>query len=594
VIESRNVYFNEDSSSEDFNKANQDLYDSDDGFEDTVMISKKGEEEVVDECYVEIPPLQLDGENDKNDPSPIDCYVEIPTLNEIQYPEEALAVDEEIDGDGLSLDEAMKIPQWKNAVEDELTNMNENNVFEEVKEPPPGAKLIDTVWRFKKKLNQDGTLEKYKARLCGRGFKQRKFIDYNETSSPTLSYSALRFVLIFALFFEMSLACIDFKSAFLNAELKEELYLKMFGKTYRLLKALYGLKQASLEWYNTISSYLIQVGMIKMKCDPCIFILLNNKNHITLFVAIYVDDCIICYESENDLKLLLKKLNQKFKCGLRNLKDGFLNICIKNSDCSIEMTQPKFIDQLLKEFNMQEANGAQSPSAGNLIFSKREDEAKCPGPYESIVGSLNYLSETTRPDIRYIVSRLARFRADPGITHWNAAKRVLRYIKQTVNRRVILRRSKEWSLKCYTDAEWASDIDDRKSTCGYVIYLNGNLFVWKSVKQKSVAMSSMEAEVMGLSIGIREVLYWKYLLSELGVYIKPEVFTDNQAAISFVKSFKNRPLTKHISVRYHFIKDAYGKDMFSLHYVRSSENPADQMTKPLSGQKYDTLVQLLE
>jgi hypothetical protein len=492
-----------------------------------------------------------------------------------------------------SFNEAMKIPEWKDAIDAELKNMFDNDVFTRVDELPPGFKTLDTVWNFKKKLNQDGSLDKYKARLCARGFRQKEGVDYDETSSPTPPYSIVRFVLAYKVKEGLSIMYLDFNHAFLNAKLEEEIYIKVLGKLYRLNRALYGLKQASLQWYKTLANHLRSLGMTEVKLEPCLFVKKDAQGKITLILIVYIDDCIILYRDSSDIESLKSGLAIKFQFGVKKLSEGFLNIKIEEIENVLELSQEKYIGELVNTFNLMDAQDCDTPSTGELLTMKNADDEKCPGPYEKLVGCLSYIAETTRPEIRYIVSRLARYKSNPSLKHWKSGKRVVKYLKRTKDAKLRISNTCTEGLVCYTDSEWGSDVDDRRSTCGYVIFWNGNLLAWKSVKQKSVALSSMEAEVIALALGVREVIFFKNLLSLMDVRVSPKVYVDNQAAISYVKSFKNKPLSKHIDIRYHYVKELYEAKEFELVYVSGKVNPADIMTKPLTGKVFERARSLL-
>ncbi|XP_043461176.1 secreted RxLR effector protein 161-like [Leptopilina heterotoma] len=252
---------------------------------------------------------------------------------------------------------------------------------------------------------------------------------------------------------------------------------------------------------------------------------------------------------------------------------------------------------------MEQAKEAPTPIDPSTKISKdmspkTEDERNDmrQKPYRELIGGLIYLANATRPDIAFAASALSRFCSDPGIEHWIIAKRVLRYLKATSHFGISYIKNQE-NLQAYTDSDWAGDIDDRKSCSGNVLILSGGPISWKSKKQASVALSTMEAEYLALSEISREVIYVKRLLSDMGFVQRAKspikVFCDNQSAIELSKNCVFHKRSKHIDIRFHFTRELVENKEIKISYIRTDMMLADVLTKPLTKCKHYRNVEML-
>jgi len=281
----------------------------------------------------------------------------------------------------------------------------------------------------------------------------------------------------------------DVKLAFLNGVLMEEVYIEQpLGyekkgqehKVCRLKKALYGLKQAPRAWYSRIDSYLLEKGFEKCEGESTLYI--KEKDGKILIVVLYVDDVIFTGNDDHLIENFKTVMKEEFEMTNMGLLRYFLGIEVDKNQNGVFISQEKYVNEVLERFNMQESKVAITPTMMGLKLSK-EDSSKDfdPSLYKSIVGSLMYLT-TTRPDIMFAVSLISRFMERPKEAHWQAAKRILRYVKGTKRFGILYTTSECSDLVGYTDSDWAGSIDDWKSTSGYVFHMGSGAISWGSKK----------------------------------------------------------------------------------------------------------------
>jgi histone deacetylase 1/2 len=313
----------------------------------------------------------------------------------------------------------------------------------------------------------------------------------------------IRIILTLAVTFHWTVQQIDINNAFLNGLLQEEVYMtqpsgfESSDKTLvcKLHKALYGLKQAPRAWYERLTHTLLQMGFVKSKCDPSL--LVHHQNGACTYVLVYVDDILITGSAPHLIKDLIDKLNIKFALKQLGEVDYFLGLEVHHkSSGALLLNQAKYVKDLLCKTNMENCKPIGSPMVSSCRLSKfGTDTMNDPSLYRSTVGALQYAT-LTRPDIAFSVNKVCQFMAHPLESHWRAVKRILRYLKGTMSHGLLLYPSPSsppFSLRAYSDADWATDQDDRRSTSGSCIYFGSNLISRGSKKQPLVARSSTEA-----------------------------------------------------------------------------------------------------
>jgi hypothetical protein len=465
---------------------------------------------------------------------------------------------------------------------------------------------IGSKWVYKKKLKSDGTVERYKARVVAQGFSQREGIDYNETFAPVVRYKTLRILMVIAANLNLELHQLDVETAFLNASIKELVYMKQ-PKGYekgnlvcKLNKTIYGIKQAPHEWNNELNNFIVdELGFIRCKSDTCIYVKRSKSNKIFI-ITIFVDDIIAAFDDSDMNEWLEYKNHMSTKYKIRDLGEVEWILQMKVTRDRVRKTivldQQRYIEKVLKEFNMLESKIIDTPASSDKLTNSdspvtlEQYEAMRYRPYLNLVGSLLYAAITTRIDIAYAVNVVSRFMNNPGEAHWIACKRILRYLNGTKDSGLIFRgnNSKELTIEAYSDADWAGDTDDRKSTTGFVVMINGSVVSWLSKKQSTIALSTAEAEYMAISSTTQELMWIRQLLDELMMPLKYPIrlLSDNRAAISISTNDVNHSRTKHIDIRHHYIRDIIKKEYVEIGWIPTDKQLADMLTKPLNKKQF--------
>lgn len=497
--------------------------------------------------------------------------------------------------------------QWRQAIADELNSMRQNAVWNVV-ELPKSATTIGSRWVFKHKLAEDGSIKRFKARLVAKGYTQRKGIDFNETFAPVAKLPTLRLLFTLAGNNRQEIHQLDAKTAFLCAEIDEkDIYIKpppgirFGGIRYRnpalhLLKGIYGLKQSPRLWYARLTKYIRSIGFVMSEYDNCLWFNTTTK----VMVAIYVDDLLVT-GPQDEINIFKDQMKKEFEMVDSGQVEYFLGIQVRRGggDGAYIWCQEHYIDKLLKQWDMEEAHEVSVPMQRGLYLSKRKpEEPACDKTdYQSAVGSLMYVMMATRPDIAYAVAHLSKFCNDPSITHWNALKRVLRYLKGTKTLGISLggRCSAPEGLVGYTDADWASDSDDRKSVGAYCFMLNHSPISWTAKKQAFVATSTMESEYAAASQAAREGIWLRAFLGELSQCCTipgfnkenpVRILCDNQAAIRVAKNPEFHKKAKHIDISIHFLRQRVQLGQIQMDYISTAHMVADFLTKPLAPERF--------
>eukprot|EP00253_Pinus_taeda_P030395 PITA_30395 len=375
---------------------------------------------------------------------------------------------------------------------------------------PEGKDAIGVKWVYKTKSNAEGKIDRHKARLVVKSYKQPQGKDYDETFAPVARMETVRIVLSIAAQHKWKIYQMDVKSTFLNGVLKEEVYVEkppgyevdgQEHKVCKLKKALYGLKQAPRAWYSRIDAYLIENGFDKCDGEPTLYIKENEGKII--IVVLYVDDLIF---TSNDASLIADfkaVMKSEFEMNHLGFLRYFLGIEVDQSENGVFISQDKYVEAVLNRFNMQNNKAAVTPTVMGVQLTK-EDSSKDfdPKPYKSIVGSLLYLT-ATRPDIMHAVSLISRFMERPKETHWQAAKRIL-----------------------------------RKNTSGYVFHMGSGAISWASKKQPVVALSIAEAEYVAATAATCQAVWLRRVLRDLCHEQEngTTIYCDNSSIIALSKN----------------------------------------------------------
>jgi hypothetical protein len=494
--------------------------------------------------------------------------------------------------------------EWVDAMQDEMKSLHDNHTFDLVK-LPKGKRALTNRWIYKVKQEEHTSQPRYKARLVVKGFRQRKGIDFDEIFSPVVKMSSIRVVLSLAASLDLEIEQMDVKTAFLHGDLEEEIYMeqpegfRVKGKedyVCRLKKSLYGLKQAPRQWYKKFESVMEEQGYRKTTSDHCVFVQKFPDGDF-IILLLYVDDMLIVGMNSSRIDRLKKQLSQSFAMKDLGPAKQILGVRIQRSrkDKKLFISQEQYIEKVLERFNMNNAKVVSSPLATHFKLSTKQspstDEEKEDMeriPYASAVGSLMYAMVCTRPDIAHAVGVVSRFLSDPGREHWNAVKWIMRYLRGT-SKLCLSFGSGKPMLVGYTDSDMAGDVDTRKSTSGYLITFSGGAVSWQSRLQKCIALSTTEAELIAATEACKELLWMKKFLQELGFKQQQYVlFCDNQSTIHLAKNSSFHSRSKHIDVRYHWIRDTLNDKLLTLEKIHTDDNGSDMLTKALTREKLET------
>ncbi|GJV38200.1 retrovirus-related pol polyprotein from transposon TNT 1-94 [Tanacetum coccineum] len=389
---------------------------------------------------------------------------------------------------------------WIEAMQEELNEFERLEVWELV--PRPDKVMVITLkWIYKVKLDELGGILKNKARLVARGYRQEEGIDFEESFAPVARLEAIRIFLAFAAHMNMVVYQMDVKTAFLNGNLREEVYVSQPdgfvdkdkpNHVYKLKKALYGLKQAPRAWYDMLSSFLISQDFSKGSVDPTLFIRRDGKE--LLLVQIYVDDIIFAASTPELCDLFSKIMCSKFKMSMMGKISFFLGLQISQSPRGIFINQSKYALESLKKYGFDSCDPVDTPMVEkSKLDEDKEGKAVDPSHYRGMIGTLLYLT-ASRPDLQFAICMCARYQARPTEKHLNAVKRIFRYLKGTVNRGLWYPKDSSIALTAFADADHAGCQDTRRSTSGSMQFLGDRLISWSSKRQKSDAISSTSTE----------------------------------------------------------------------------------------------------
>lgn len=527
--------------------------------------------------------------------------------------------------------DVLKSPQkdkWLKGCNDELKAMKDLNVYKVInRNEVKGKSIIKGRWVFTVKQEVDGS-EKFKARLVAKGFTQELGQNYLETFSPVISMESLRFMLSLSAINGWFINQLDAKNAFLNGKLKYDIYFDPpegcnMKKNYiwKLNKALYGLKNAPLIFYQTLSEVLFKSGFKSSHLDQCI--LYNEK--LQVYIAMYVDDLLIFSKYQENIIKVKKLLNQNFEMKDMGIPKIFLGITIKRyNPFHLKLTMEDTINKLESDYNIKvKQRMINTPidkgfDAEDTISPLLNDEKH--SEYRKVIGSLIYIANTVRLDISYSVSLLSRYLVSPRVCHLNAAYRVVHYLIQTKSRGLnytdlkdfqiptkdyrLINTDKnaiiydypkqgEYLITTVTDASFSNELE-RKSQSGSISYLNNNIISWMSKRQAITALSSAEAEYISMTDSLKTNVHLTNLLKELKFDCSyGKLCGDNFAALQLSSHKVQHQRTKHIDLRYHYIREQIKNRKVKLDYINTKLNTADCLTKLVDTQTMKTLGELL-
>ena len=485
--------------------------------------------------------------------------------------------------------------QWKNAMDTEYQSLVDNETWS-LESLPDGVKPIGGKWVFTKKLDQHGNIDRFKARFVAQGYAQIEGVNFKETFSPTVRMTTVRSLIQCAVNRDWYLFHLDVKTAYLHApidfdvfvhqpegyEVKGENDEKLFC---HLKKSLYGLKQSGRLWNQLLTEFLTNQGFIQSDVEPCLFMNAKGESDVCMRIIVFVDDMILAGNDHECLSELKTKLSNRFKMVDLGEVSWFLGIEIEREGDCIKLNQKQYLKKLLKKHGMDGCKPVSTPCETQIFDDDDQLSQITVEVYQSVIGSLVYAMCCTRPDLCWIVTKLAMYMSAPvTVQRWHAVKRVLRYIQGTLNYSLVFKKSCG-KFRGFCDSDWGGS-NDRKSTSGFCFTFNedceNGLISWKSKRQSVVALSTCEAEYIALTHAVQEALFLKQLLNDIDPMLECEmvtVFGDNKGAISLAHNPGSHDRSKHIDIRYNFIRDHVQKRDVELLYLPTHMNVADFLTK---------------
>jgi hypothetical protein len=500
-----------------------------------------------------------------------------------------------------SFEEAAQKELWVQSMKDEVNALKNRGVWRVVP-TPGGVRLIKSKYVYRVKKDWTGRVVKRKSRLVVQGFLQREGIDYDETFAPVAKVTTFRLMLAMAKVLDLHIHQLDVDSAFLYADLDEDLYMKpppgmsiKAGYCLKLMRSLYGLKQAPRNWNKQIVDHIVSMGFKQSVLDNCLFVKTDGDE--TYLISLYVDDILIAGSDLSKIEEIKSEFTSRYEMKDLGELNYYLGMKVTRTADYIQLDQQRYTldillkyDHLLKEFGnknyatpMEKDLKLRKSEAESMSDSQREYVERF--PYQNIVGALLYLSINTRPDISYAVGVLARFSKNPNYRACKALLRVLIYLRGTAERGIRYT-GDDLRVYAYSDADWAGDLDSRRSTTGYVVYAAGGPIAWQSKLQTTIAVSTMEAEYMAAFGAIQELIWTKGVLDELGfIYVGPMILhMDSMSAIALAKNPTHHKRSKHIDIKYHWLREhTYESETVELVHCATGDMVADVMTKALDG-----------
>jgi hypothetical protein len=561
---------------------------------------------------------------EKSDDSCLDPYISntlgSPSINNEQRPTIESALEEilqfaliaENPSDPKNHYEALSGPHakdWHAAMSEEYNSLMDKGTYGKLVPLPPGSKAIDNTWVLKVKRDVDGNPIKFKARNCLRGDRQRAGIDFNETFAPVAAMSTIRMLLTLAASQDLDLIQYDVKTAYLHGDIdidglfaKQPKGFEVPGKenwVYQLLKSQYGLRQAGLIWHAKVVAIFIASGLQQSKRDPCLFFKITETEQTIL--AVVVDDIIGVSTDKAKYANFVKEAKIEM-VELEAKQYLAMHIERERDTRKLTLHQGAYIDQILEKFGMTDSKPVSTPMAPKSVLSKsmcpetEEEKLQMASiPYRAAVGSIMYVAVSTRPDICKAISNVSRFLDNPGQQHWQAVKRIFRYLKGTRDMKLELGGSATLNLSAYSDADWGGDIDTRRSTTGFVILLGSSLICWKSRLQAVVSLSTVEAEYYAITDATRDLLYMLPIAIDMKLTqeLPLKVHEDNQGCQAVAEKAIINPRSKHIDIKYHWIKERIVEGLIKIHYCPTDQMLADILTKGLEEVKHRKFTDLL-
>ena len=541
------------------------------------------------------------------------------------------------DPDTMTLKEAMAEPdadKFLDAMIKEIQDHMQRKHWrlvsdEQMRKSGHKGKPIMGVWSMKRKRNPVGEIVKYKARFCSHGGQTQEGVHYTNTFAPVVTWTTIRFLLILSLVHGWHTRQINFVLAYPQAKVSHELYMLVPDKfkvqdnklvmdqdapppwkqryKMKLIQNLYGLKDAGATWFKHLKQGLLNQNFKQSDVDPCLF---YKKD---LILITYVDDCILILPNAQLLDKWVIDMKKDYTLEDEGDINAYLGINItRPTPKTFKMNQPALINRIIDSLQLKDQCQHDTPANQTLHKDKDGEPRRMDFHYRSLIGQLNHLTSSTRPDIQFETHQCSKFSIDPKHSHEVAAKRIVRYLKRTADEGILVTPDIDKGFECYVDADFAGTFThaeaDDPSSClsrtGYVImYANGPI-LWSSKMQSIITLSTTKAEYVTLSTALRDVIYILQLTTEMKSHgfnvptpgppkVTCRVFEDNAGALELANNPKLQPRTKHIAIPYHHFRHHVAAGTIKIKKISTQHQVADLFTKPLPLATFRYLCKLL-
>ena len=515
--------------------------------------------------------------------------------------------------------QAMSSPQaeqWREAINKELSGLVALDTWDlvPIASVPATANIMHCHFVFAIKRKADGSIDKFKARLVADGNTQKHGVDFNRVFATVVKALTIRLVLAIAAARDYNLTSLDIRQAYLQATIDEDLYMRVppginsgnNSLVCKLRRSLYGLKQAGREWGLLLTSFLVSWGFVRSTIDVCLYT--YQSGNLILWVLVYVDDILIADNCSKLRARFVADISKRFPTEDKGELEWILNTAITRDRAArtLNLSQALYAADLVAKYSAYldrsrsrrfdspmeeglELSAADQPAVGSV---EHDEMSEFRTAYMAIVGGLLWLANMTRVDIAYSASQLARFMTNPGPSHFNAAIRVLIYVRDTTDRALVMQPNPDRNLESYVDSNWATKF----SCSGGMFFFYGCLFHWFSKMQRSVTLSSAEAEFFGAMLAAKEVIFIRELLIDLGFSIDSAsvINCDSKSAVGMAFDPVAFKKTKHILRAAEFLRDLVSRGVISVEHLPGVVMIADLLTKAVSRAIFTGLIKQLD
>lgn len=531
-----------------------------------------------------------------NIPYPISSYISDHLFSESHKVFMAALINDDVP---KNFKEAVKHKIWTDAMHTEVDAFEANDTWD-VTQLPPGKTALRNQWLYSYKYKADGSIERPKARLVVCGNNHVEGEDFTDTFAPVAKMSTVRIILKIAATKNWLVDQMDVSNAFLHGDLDEEIYMRLppgFKASdprmvCRLKKSLYGLRQAPRCWYSKLTTTLEEFGFSHDYADHSLFS--KVRGSVCLHILVYVDDFII---SCNDAKAMQEFKDYLQRCfrmkDLGKLK-YFLGFEVGRNASGFYLSQRKYALDIISETGLLGARPSLVPMELNHQLARAEGPLANALQYRRLIGRLIYLTNT-RPDLGYSIHILAQFMQKPLLPHWEAALRVVRYLKGTAGQGIFLKADDSLEVSIYCDADWGACPVSRRSLSAYITFLGSTPVTWQTKKQDTVSLSSEESEYRAMSVAVKELKWFKELFDSFGLppSLPMKLFCDSKSAIYIAANPVFHERTKHVERDCHHVRDAIKSKLITTEHVTSKNQLADILTKPLPRPQFDDILSKL-